>query len=116
MCAQGWALSVKMFMPGLNRLGSSMLPAMMMKRPGIPEEPPNRREPHSGQKPRREILPLSAVVMIGDGKDDLAAARAAGCRFVGVGTAFAQCRGFDGISLPTLCELPAAIARDFNEL
>lgn len=59
-------------------------------------------------------LPLSAVVMIGDGKDDLAAARAAGCRFVGVGTGFAQCRGFDGISLPTLRELPEALVRNFN--
>ena len=61
-------------------------------------------------------LPLSAVVMIGDGEDDLAAARAAGCGFVGVGAAFAQCRGFDGISLPSLRELPEAIARDFSAL
>ncbi len=77
--------------------------------------------------PRSKIENLSTILdsadhcaaetlVMGDGEDDLAAARAAGCRFVGVGTAFAQCRGFDGISLPTLRELPAAIARDFNEL
>ena len=55
------------------------------------------------------------TVVIGDGKDDLAAARAAGCRFVGVGTRFAQCRGFEGNSLPTLGDLPEALARGFNQ-
>jgi hypothetical protein len=62
MCDQGWALCVKMFMPGSSQLGSSMLPAMIATSPGMLDDLPNSREPHSVQKPRRDVPPLSVAL------------------------------------------------------
>ena len=53
MWDQGWAFSVKMFMPGSIQLGSSILPAMTAINPGMLEDFPNSRAPHAAQKPRR---------------------------------------------------------------
>src|SRR4029450_3471080 len=47
---------------GLYRLGSSRLPAVIIARSGIALVFPNRLEPHSGQKPRLSVLPLSAFL------------------------------------------------------
>jgi hypothetical protein len=62
MWDQGWAFSVKIFMPGSIQLGSSMLPAMIATSPVMLEDLPNSREPHSAQKPRREVPPLSVAL------------------------------------------------------
>jgi len=58
MWDQGWARSVKILMPGSIQPGSSMLPAITATSPGMLEDPPNSREPHSAQKPRREVPQL----------------------------------------------------------
>ncbi len=47
---QGWALAVKIFLPGSIQPGSSMLPAITATGPGILEDPPNSREPHTAQR------------------------------------------------------------------
>jgi hypothetical protein len=47
---------------GLYKLGSSRLPAVIIARSGITVVFPNKLEPHSGQKPRLNVLPLSAIL------------------------------------------------------
>lgn len=53
---------MKKSMLGLNRLGSSRLPAVIKMNCGKPEVLPNTLPPQFGQNPRLKVLPLSERV------------------------------------------------------